>query len=92
VNLDFDLFKIDNYTGGLANTINISSEASGIFLYGSPNSLYGTATYGSALDNVLNTNVIGSGKTVSLRIEDETTNPTFSLDTAVLEYRVNERK
>lgn len=92
MNLDFDLFKVDNYTGGLANTIVISSESTGVFLYGSPSSVYGTSTYGGALDNVLNTNVIGSGKTVALRIEDSTTNPTFSLDTAVLEYRINERK
>lgn len=92
VNLDFDLFKVDNYTGGLANTINLSNDSSGASIYGSPAAVYGTSTYGTQLDNVLNTNVIGSGKTVSLRIEDRSTNPSFSLDTAVLEYRINERK
>lgn len=92
INLDFDLFKVDNYSGGLANTIRVYSDSTGIFLYGSPTSKYGTARYGTSVDNVYNTNVIGSGKTVSLRIEDRTTNPSFSLDTAVFEYRVNERK
>jgi len=92
VNLDFDLYKVDNYAGGLANTINLSNDGIGTFLYGSPTALYGTATYGTALDNVYNTNVIGSGKTVSIRIEDNSTNPSFNLDTAVLEYRTNERK
>lgn len=92
VNLDFDLFRVDNYTGGLANTITLSSDGSTTFIYGATNTLYGSAVYGLELDNVYNTNVIGSGKTVSLRIEDNSTNPSFSLDTAVMEFRFNERK
>jgi hypothetical protein len=92
VNFDFDLFKTDNYTGGLANTIRLSSESDGVFIFGSPSTVFGSAIFGAPLDNVYNTNVIGSGKTVSLRIEDKTTNPSFSLDTAVLEFRTNERK
>jgi hypothetical protein len=92
VNLNFDLFKTDNYNGGLAPTITLSSSSSGVFIFGSPSTVFGTALYGAPLDNVYNTNVIGSGKTVSLRIEDRTTNPSFSLDTAVLEFRTNERK
>lgn len=92
VNLDFDLYKVDNYSGGAANTILLSNDSAGAYTYGSPTSVYGTALYSLKPDNVLNTNVIGSGKTVSIRIEDKTTNPTFSLDTAVLEYRTNERK
>jgi hypothetical protein len=92
VNLDFDLYRVDNYTGGLASTIEISSEGAGSYFYGSSNAVYGTAFYGSQQDNVFNTNVIGSGKTISLRIQDSTTNPSFSLDTAVFEYKVNERK
>ena len=92
VNLDFDLFKVGNYSGGFANTIQLSSEAAGSFIYGSPTAIYGTSLYGTQLDNVYNTNVIGSGKTVSLRIEDKTTNPSFSLDTAVFEFVTNERK
>ena len=92
LNLDFDLFKVDNYSGGAANTIKLVNDSDGAFIYGEPSSIYGVALYGSQLDNVYNTNVIGSGKTVSFRIEDRTTNPSFSLDTAVLEYRTNERK
>ena len=92
VNLDFDLYKTDNYNGGLAPTITLSSSSAGVFIFGSPSTVFGTALYGAPLDNVYNTNVIGSGRTVSLRIEDKTTNPSFSLDTAVLEFRTNERK
>lgn len=92
VNLDFELFKTDNFTGGLASTIVLESSSDGVFTFGAPTTIYGTAIYGAPLDNVYNTNVIGSGKTVSLRIEDNSMNPSFSLDTAVLEYRTNERK
>jgi hypothetical protein len=92
VNLDFELFKTDNYTGGLAPTITLASSSAGVFIFGNPNAVFGTAIFGSPLDNVYNTNIIGSGKTVSIRIEDRSTNPSFSLDTAVLEFRTNERK
>lgn len=50
------------------------------------------ASYGGELDNVYNTNIIGSGKTVALRIEDNSSNPTFTLDTALLEFRQNDRQ
>ncbi len=50
------------------------------------------ATYGGELDKIYNTNIIGSGKTIALRIEDSSTNPTFTLDTALLEFRQNDRQ
>ena len=44
-------------------------------------------------DNKLyNSNVIGSGKTVAIRIEENSTNASFRLDTAVLEYGVETRQ
>ena len=90
INMDYELYKVDNYTGGHPNTIHLASDSAGTSIYGS--AVYGSSIFGSELDNVYNTNIIGSGKTVSLRIEDNSTNPSFSLDTAVLEYRTNERK
>jgi hypothetical protein len=50
------------------------------------------ATYGGEVDKVYNKNVIGSGKTVALRIEDFTTNPTYTLDTAILEFTQEDRQ
>ena len=70
----------------------ITPTASGVFVFGSPNSLYGTGTYGGSLDKVFFENLIGSFKTVSMRITDDSTNPTFTLDTAVLEYRQHDRQ
>ena len=49
-------------------------------------------TYGGQIDNVYSESVIGSGKTVALRVTDNSTNPTFTLDTAVLEFRQNDRQ
>lgn len=92
VNLDFDIFEVANYNKNPPNTIYLSSAGAGVTVYGSPSSIYGTSTYGGVPDDVYNTNVIGSGRSVSLRIEDISTNPSFSLDTAVLEYKVNGRK
>lgn len=73
----------------------ISSTGTSVFLYGASNAVYnllGGATYGGELDKIYNTNIIGSGKTVAIRISDFSTNPTFTLDTAVLEYRQNDRQ
>ena len=70
----------------------ITPSASGVFLYGAAASLYGTATYGGTLDKIYKENLIGSFKTVAMRITDDSTNPTFTLDTAVLEYRQHDRQ
>lgn len=92
VNMLFDIYQTANYNKATPPTIRLESSSAGVSLYGSSGTVYGTATYGTPFDNVHNTNIIGSGKTVSLRIDDISTNPSFSLDTAVIEYRTNERK
>lgn len=92
VNFDFDLFRIKNYNSTVQPpTINLNSSGTGLFTYGSSASTYGTATYGAELDKIYNTPVIGSGKTFSFRIEDKSTNPSFSLDTAIFEYSTHDR-
>lgn len=73
-------------------TQQISSTGNSVFIYGSSNAIYGVATYGGDLDKVYNLNVIGSGKTVAIRIADDSTNPSFTLDTALLEFRQHDRQ
>jgi hypothetical protein len=63
-----------------------------IYLYPTGLELNTLATYGGELDSIYDVNVIGSGKTVALRIEDSSTNPSFTLDTALLEFRQNDRQ
>ena len=73
-------------------TITVASGTQGAVLYG--NTPYGnsSSTYGTPLDVIYNTNVVGSGKTVTLRIEDKTTTTNYRLDTALLEYSNNDRQ
>lgn len=93
VNFDFDFFKIKNYNEQVQPpTINLQSSSAGVFIYGQSNTLYNTALYGSELDKLYNTPVIGAGNTFSFRVEDNSTNPSFSLDTAVFEYTTYDRK
>jgi hypothetical protein len=92
VNLKFD-FDTSTNTGIIQPaTLNVSSTGSSVFFFGNTNSIFGTSTFGGTLDKVYNTNIIGSGKTVAIRIEDSSTNPTFTLDTVILEFRQNDRQ
>ena len=76
------------------NTIEIGASGGGVSLFGASTSIYGGAgvTFGGNLDKIYKENVIGSFKTVAMRITDNSTNPTFTLDTAVLEYRQHDRQ
>jgi hypothetical protein len=73
-------------------TINIISSAGGGGFYGNVNAIYGTTVYGSPRTQSFNKNIIGSGNTVALRIQDNSTNSAFLLDTAVFEFAENNRK
>jgi len=78
--------------------ISIGSDTggSGVFLYGNPTAIYGTSgssvIFGSKLKRVYNENLIGSFHTVAMRITSDSTNPPFTLDSAVLQYRQNDRQ
>lgn len=92
LNIKYD-FGTSTNTGVIQpSTQSIESTGNAVFIFGESNSVFNTATYGGELDNVYNTNIIGSGKTIAIRIEDNSTNPTFTLDTALLEFRQNDRQ
>ena len=100
MNVDVN-FKID-FEGGNdpsviqppAITVSSSAAGGGISLYGASTSIYGgsSVTYGGVLDKIYKENLVGSFKTVAMRITDNSTNPTFTLDTAVLEYSQHDRQ
>jgi hypothetical protein len=93
VNFYFDLFKVKNYNVDIQPaTIVLESSSAGVFIYGNSNSVYGTALYGSELDKIYDTPVIGAGNTFSFKIEDNSTNSSHSLDTAVFEYATFDRR
>ena len=98
MNLDVN-FKIDfdtkNDPGVIQPpTIEIGATGGGVSLFGASTSVYGgsSVTYGGNLDKIYKENLVGSFKTVAMRITDNSTNPTFTLDTAVLEYRQHDRQ
>ena len=65
-----------------------------ISVFGSPTALYGQSgvIYGSKVKRIYNENLVGSFHTVAMRITSDDTNPPFTLDTAVLQYRQNDRQ
>ena len=100
MNVDVN-FKIDFDAGNDPSviqppTITVSSSAAGggISLFGASTSIYGGSgvTYGGVLDQIYKENLVGSFKTIAMRLTDNSTNPTFTLDTAVLEYRQHDRQ
>lgn len=93
VNILYDIFAGVNFNPSVKPaTIRLESVSSGISIYGLSSSVYGIATYGAELDKVYDTPLVGSGKTFSLRIEDSSSNPPFTLDTAIFEYREQDRQ
>ena len=72
--------------------IDVVTTGTGIVLYNQPTSTYDTDSYSTELNKLYNNNIIGSGKTIAIRIEEESTNPPFRLDTAVLEYSTETRQ
>jgi len=93
VNILFDIYAISNYNSNVRPpTIRLESTSAGVSIYGAATTLYGTALYGAELDKVYDTPLIGSGKTFSLRLEDNSTNPSFSLDTAIFEFMEQDRQ
>ena len=92
VNLKYD-FDTGVGIGSIKpDTFTVSSSGDAVFIFGTTTSVFGTSTFGGELDKIYNTNIIGSGKTIAIRIEDGTTNPSFTLDTAILEFRQNDRQ
>lgn len=92
INLKYDFSSSTSTAVVQPTTFSVNSVGNSVFLFGETNSVFGTSTFGGELDTVYNENIIGSGKTVALRIEDNSTNPSFTLDTVLLEFRQNDRQ
>ena len=92
LNIKYDFERDRGYTVIQPETDTIQSSGNASYSYGTPSAVYGVARYGGVLDSVYENNLVGSGKTISLRFSDNSTNPSFSLDTAILEYSQNDRQ
>jgi hypothetical protein len=90
LNLKYDFGRVRGEDVIQPSSDTIVSTGSGVAYYGE--AVYGESAYGGDLDVVYTNVVIGAGKTVALRYEDNSTNPSFSLDTAILEFTQNDRQ
>ena len=92
LNVKYDFGTTSNTGLIQPSTQRVSSTGTAVSLFGSSSSVFNTSSYGGQLDVIYPTNIIGSGKTIAIRVEDISTNPTFTLDTALLEFRQNDRQ
>lgn len=74
------------------DSIMVTTSGTSVSLYGGSGTVYGVSLYGQVLEKEYRNLIIGSGRTFAIRIEDNSTNASFTLDTAVLEYATNERR
>ena len=98
MNLDVSV-KLDAAKGNTIQPATFSVAAAGGegAVFGAPTSVYnasGGTTYSDIVfsDATFQNNIVGSGTTMALRIADDSTDPSFNLDTAVLEYSTDDRQ
>jgi hypothetical protein len=89
VNLKLDF---DNTGSIQPATINLSNETGTVGFYGNSGAKYGTTVYGSKLMKQFETQLIGSGFSVSIQFVSDSQNPPFSLDAATIEYSTHDRR
>ena len=91
VNLKLDF---DDFGSIQPETISLSNVGSGssVGFYGTSTAKYGTTKYGAKLKKLFQTQVIGSGFSISLQFVSDGTDPPFSLDAATLEYSNHDRR
>ena len=88
-NLRFNQNKVGYIQPATFNVIQTGGAAG---IYGENTSLFGSAVYGAARTQSYLNQVIGSGETVAIRIEDRSSDASFLLDTAVFEFATNDRQ
>lgn len=71
---------------------NVIQAGGGAGIYGENTSFFGSAVYGAPRTQSYLNQVIGSGETVAIRIEDRSSDASFLLDTAVFEFATNDRQ
>ena len=86
--------KLDFDTEGSVqpNTIILSNDTGTVGFYGTAGATYGSIVYGSKLKKLFQTQVVGSGFSVSIQFVSDSTNPPFSLDAATLEFGTHDRR
>ena len=89
VNLKLDF---DNAGSIQPETISLSNETGIVGFYGNSGAKYGTTVYGNKLTKQFETQLIGSGFSVSVQFVSDGQNPPFSLDAATIEFSTHDRR
>jgi hypothetical protein len=89
VNLKLDF---DNAGSIQPETISLSNETGVVGFYGNSGAKYGTTVYGNKLTKQFETQLIGSGFSVSIQFVSDGQNPPFSLDAATIEFSTHDRR
>ena len=74
------------------DTISLSNNTGAVGFYGAPGATYGSVVYGSKLKKLFQTQLVGSGFTVSLQFVSDSVDPPFALDAATLEFSSYDRR
>lgn len=90
----FDIYKVDNYNTEVKSPrVTIGNSGAGtVAFYGVPTAIFGTSLFGEDVDKVYDTPIVGAGKTFAFRIEDLSGGIPFTLDTAIFEFKENDRQ
>jgi len=91
-NVKYDFGRINGANVIQPPTIEFSATGNAVFIYGASTAVYGTAVYGGQLDSLYTRMMIGSGRTISLRFEESSTNPSHTLDSAIIEFKPLDRQ
>jgi len=92
LNVKYDYIKYNKRNIIQPSPISLTTGDNTVFFYGAPSSIYGTSKYGGTLESVLREPIIGSGKTIAIRITDDSENATHKLDSAILEFMQHDRQ
>ena len=72
--------------------IALTNTANNIGIYGNALATYGTATFGEKLLRVFESQTIGSGFSVSLQFESNSSDPPYSFDAVTIEFASHDRR
>lgn len=90
--IKYDFNRINNKPVIQPPVFSIVSTGGGVPIWGDPGLIWGSFTYGGELDRVYSNHLIGSGKTFAIRFDDNTTNPSHTLDAAIIEFMPLDRQ
>jgi hypothetical protein len=74
------------------DAITITNTTSNVGIFGNALATYGTVIFGEKLVKVFDSQMIGSGFSVSLQFESNSDDPPYSFDAVTIEYASHDRR